>query len=146
VETFAFERGLTDMERRIHIAVADDNPLDVLWLKTVLDELALEYTLTIAVDGEEARDFILKHGRYRHVPPADLIFLDMNLPKLTGLEVLREVPDSAELPVCILTSSQRERPLINQHFFPKKVSYLTKPIDRGQLMECFRGHGLDEHS
>ena len=125
---------------RIHIAVAEDNPADVSWLKTVLDELALDYRLTVAVDGEEARDFILKDGKYRNFPPAQVIFLDMNMPKLTGLEVLRQIPDSAELPVCVLTSSQRERELIEQHFAPKKVSYLTKPINEKQLLQCFRSH------
>src|ERR1700676_120232 len=80
--------GLMDVER-IHIAVAEDNPADVSWLKTVLDELALDYRLTVAVDGEEARDFILKNGTYRNFPPAQVIFLDMNMPKLTGLEVLQ---------------------------------------------------------
>jgi CheY-like chemotaxis protein len=124
----------------IHVAVAEDNPTDLMWLQEVLNDLALEYRLTVATDGEEARDFILKHGKYRNVPPADVIFLDMSLPKFTGLEVLRQIPDSAELPVCILTTSQRERQSIEQHFFPKKVSYLSKPIDRDQLLQCFRSH------
>ena len=79
----------------IHITVAEDNPSDVATLREVLDQVGLDYTLTVAMDGEEARDFILKSGRYRDFPPADLIFLDMNMPKLKGLEVLREVPDSA---------------------------------------------------
>jgi CheY-like chemotaxis protein len=126
--------------QRIHIAIAEDDPADLMWLKMILDKLGLNYRLTIAVDGEQARDFILKHGQYSSFPPAHLIFLDMNMPKLTGLEVLREIPDSAELPVCVLTSSQRERNLIEQHFAPKKVSYLTKPVDAEQLLDCFRCH------
>ena len=131
--------GLMDVAR-IHIAVAEDNPADVSWLKTILDELDLDYRLTVAVDGEEARDFILKDGEFRNFPPAQVIFLDMNMPKLTGLEVLRQIPDSEELPICVLTSSQRERELIEQHFAPKKVSYLTKPVDGKQLLQCFRSH------
>jgi two-component system, chemotaxis family, response regulator Rcp1 len=125
---------------RIHIAIAEDNPLDLFWLRSVLDQLGLDYWLTVTVDGEEARDFILKHGRYRNYPPAHLIFLDMNMPKLTGLEVLRQIPESAELPVCILTSSPSERQLIEQHFAPRRVSYLSKPVDKNQLLECFRSH------
>jgi len=128
-----------DVEQ-IHIAVAEDNPADVSWLRTVLDELALDYLLTVAADGEEARDFIMKLGRYRDFPPADVIFLDMEMPKLTGLEVLRQIPNSEDLPVCVLTSSQRERESIEQHFAPKKVSYLTKPVDGKQVLQCFRSH------
>jgi CheY-like chemotaxis protein len=125
---------------RLHIAIAEDNPLDLSVLKDVLDQFSTDYRLTVAVDGEQARDFILKLGDYRNFPPADVIFLDMNMPKLTGLEVLRLIPDSAELPVCMLTSSEHERRLIEQHFAPKKICYLTKPIDREHLLECFRSH------
>jgi len=124
----------------IQIAVAEDNPLDVAALREVLDQVGLEYTLTVAIDGEEARDFILKKGRYRGYPPAEVIFLDMNMPKLTGMEVLRQIPNSAELPVCVLTSSERERRLIEQHFAPRKICYLTKPLDGEHLLECFRSH------
>ena len=128
-----------DVER-VHIAVAEDNPSDVAMLRVVLDELGLDYELTVAVDGEEARDFILKRGRYRTFPPADVIFLDMNMPKLTGLEVLHEVPDSAELPVCVLTSSERERQLIDQHFAPRKICYMSKPVDKKHLLACLLSH------
>jgi CheY-like chemotaxis protein len=127
---------------RIHIAVAEDDPLDLMWLTTVLDQLGLNYELTVALDGEEARDFILKDGKYRNFPPAHVIFLDMNMPKLTGLEVLRQIPDSAELPVCVLTSSDSERQSIEQHFAPKKVSYLSKPVDEEQLLQCLRSHEI----
>ena len=124
----------------IHIAVAEDNPSDVEALRNMLDKVGLDYSLNVAVDGAEARDFILKRGRYRDCPPAQVIFLDMNMPKLTGLEVLRQIPNSAELPVCVLTSSERERQEIEKHFTPKKVSYLTKPVDQKQLLKCFQSH------
>ena len=124
----------------IRITVAEDNPSDVATLREVLDQLGLDYSLTVVVDGEEARDFILRSGRYHDFLPADLIFLDMNMPKLNGLDVLREVPDSAELPLCVLTSSERERQSIEQHFGRKKVSYLTKPVTPEQLLQCLRSY------
>ena len=105
-----------------------------------MDEAGIDYVLTVAVDGEEARDFILKQGRYRNFAPADVIFLDMNMPKFTGLEVLRQIPDSAELPVCVLTSSQCERNAIDQHFAPKKICYLAKPVDEKHLLACLLSH------
>ena len=125
---------------RLHVAVAEDNPMDLLQVKTALDELGLDYNLTVATDGEQARDFIMKKGRYSGFPPAHLIFLDMNMPKLSGLEVLQTVPDSASLPICLLTSSEGERKLIEEHFAPKKVSYLLKPVTGKQLLSCMRGH------
>ena len=124
----------------IQIAVAEDNPLDVVALREVLDQVGLDYALTVAMDGDEACDFILKRGRYQGCPPAEVIFLGMNMPKLTGLEVLRQIPNSSELPVCVLTSSERERPSIEKHFGSKKVSYLTKPVDPRKLLQCFRSH------
>lgn len=138
-ETVQDSAALTDVAG-IHIAVAEDDPSDLMQLEMVLDQIGLAYTLTVALDGEEARDFILKRGRYRGFPPAQLILMDMHMPKLTGLEVLRSIPDSAELPVCILTNSQRERELVERHFAPKKVCYMTKPIDSARLLECFRFH------
>jgi two-component system response regulator len=137
--TFPPWPDLIDVER-IHIAIAEDDPGDRMWLKMILDKLGINYRLTIAEDGEHARDFILKNGQYATFPPAHLIFLDMNMPKMSGLEVLRTIPDSAELPVCIVTSSQRERQSIEQHFAPRKVSYLTKPVDPEQLLGCLRRH------
>lgn len=129
----------------LHIAIAEDDPLDLLELKEVLDRFGTDYRLTVAVDGEQARDFILKHGQYCNFPPADLIFLDMNMPKLTGLEVLRIVPGSADLPVCVLTSSQRERQAVEEHFAPKKICYLEKPVDRESLLECFQSQDQLRH-
>jgi YesN/AraC family two-component response regulator len=82
----------------------------------------------------------LKDGRYRDFPAAHLILLDMNMPKLTGLEVLQVVPDLENLPVCIVTSSEQEKEFVEKHFAPKKVSYLIKPIDGEKLIECFRCH------
>jgi hypothetical protein len=49
----------------IHIAVAEDDPSDLMQLEMILEQIGLDYTLTVALDGEEARDFILKRGRYR---------------------------------------------------------------------------------
>ncbi|MEO8050074.1 MAG: response regulator [Acidobacteriota bacterium] len=125
---------------RLHIAIAEDNPSDLAQLESVLKELGLDYWLTTVADGEQARDFILKRGRYSNYPPADLIFLDMNMPKLTGLEVLRAVPDSADLPVCVLTGSEKERRLVEQHFAPKKASYLSKPVNADQILSCLDCH------
>ncbi len=125
---------------RIHIVVAEDNPADLAALKEVLDQVGVRYTLAAATDGEGARDLILRQGPYRNSPPPDVIFLDMHMPKLSGLEVLHQIPNSARLQVCVLTSSERERRLIEEHFAPKKISYLIKPVDKEQLLRCLGSH------
>ena len=102
--------------RPVEISVIEDSPADVRWLKMILSEVGLKHRLTVAEDGEQAVECLLREGRYAGNPSADLIFLDMHLPMFDGLEVLRKVPGSALLPVCMLTSSERERGLMAAHF------------------------------
>ena len=119
---------------KLHILLAEDNPSDVTWLKLTLDEMGLDYRLTLAQDGEQARDYLLSE-----IKP-DLIMLDINLPKLTGIEVLQSVPAAAKLPVCFVTGSQIERRFVLNHFAPAVVSYLTKPVDRDKMLNCLRAY------
>jgi len=126
--------------RPIEISVIEDSPADLQWLKTILSEVGLKHRLTVAQDGEEAVECLLRQGHYAGNPFADLIFLDMHLPKLDGLEVLRKVPDSALLPVCVLTSSDQERQLTTNHF-GRQITYLIKPLSAEKLICCLRSQG-----
>jgi CheY-like chemotaxis protein len=106
--------------------IADDNDADVHWLKMVLDEAGICCTLSVVSDGEQARDFLLRHGGYASSAGLDLIFLDLNLPKLSGIEVLRQVPGSNTMPFCI-ASLRSDESLI-----------WVKPVDRMKILNCFR--------
>jgi len=125
--------------RTVEISVIEDSATDLQWLRVILSDVGLKHRLTVAADGEQGVDCLLRRGRYIGNPSADLIFLDMHLPKFDGLEVLRKVPDSAQLPICLLTSSERERTLIGEHF-GKPIGYLIKPLSAEKLIYYLRSH------
>jgi CheY-like chemotaxis protein len=130
--------------RPVEISVVEDNPPDVAWLKMMLNEAGLCHHITVAEDGEQAVDCLLRRGRYAQCPAPDLIFLDMNLPKFGGLEILHRVPGSERLPVCILSSSKAEERLVRAHF-GRPVAYLTKPVSAEALLECLQSYKLPDH-
>jgi CheY-like chemotaxis protein len=78
--------------------------------------LKLTCSLSAVSDGEHAVDFLLKRGQYSSAPTPDLIFLDVNLPKLSGIDVLRQVPNAHKLPICVVTSSESERQIFRREF------------------------------
>ena len=89
--------------RAIEIAVIEDNPADVEWLETVLNEVGLEHHFTLAGDGAQAVECLRREGSYASAPVPDLVLLDMHLPKFGGVEILKRVPDASHLPICVLT-------------------------------------------
>jgi CheY-like chemotaxis protein len=113
-----------------HILVIEDNPADVFFLQTALDEAGIAYTLTTLSDGAEALGYLQRAESATHVVPPSLIVLDLNLPKVAGitlLEVLRTTPPFRTVPVVVLTSS--ESPRDQAALVPYKVTYLHKPPD-----------------
>jgi len=124
--------------RRIQILAVEDNYADVHWLKMLLDRMGLVYSLSVVTDGEKAVDFLLKRKEYEKAPEPDLILLDLNLPKLGGIDVLRAVPNFDQMPFCVVTGSERERDYLKTHFGIRRLAYLVKPLDRDRLLNCFR--------
>lgn len=137
------ERGMRSARKgraatRLRMLVADDNEADIHWLKMVLNQTGIQCDLSIVYDGEQAKEFLLGRGKFAGVPPQDLIFLDLNLPKLTGIEVLRQVPGSERMPFCIVTGSEAEREVLSREFGIRRIAYLVKPVDRMKILNCFR--------
>ncbi|MGH9558101.1 MAG: response regulator [Bryobacteraceae bacterium] len=126
--------------RRIKLLAVEDNYADIHWLKRVFDKMGLVYSLSVVTDGEKAVDFLLKRGEFSEAPDPDLILLDLNLPKLTGVDVLRAVPHSDQMPVCIVTGSPLEREQLKEQFGIRRIAYLVKPVDRDRLLNCFRAY------
>ena len=86
----------------------------------------------VVTDGVEALRFLRKDGEYCNKPRPDLVFLDLNLPRKHGREVLREMkadPDLCRIPVIVMTSSEAEEDIAD--VYQNSAScYITKPVDR----------------
>jgi DNA-binding response OmpR family regulator len=95
------------MDRRVLLYVEDEDAA-VFLLETALKEAEIDVALYRVADGEEAIAFLRRSGEYREMPRPDLVLLDLNLPRKTGLEVLCEMQDSEDLrtvSVVVFTSS-----------------------------------------
>lgn len=129
------------------ILLVEDNPNDAELTIHALRKHHLTDRIRLLCDGEEALDFIFGRGAYegREVGVATrLILLDIKLPKIDGLEVLRQVksdPRTRQIPVVMLTSSQERRD-IGEGYSQGANSYIVKPVDFGQLSEAIRTLGL----
>ena len=98
--------------RPIEILMVEDNPGDVRLTNEALRSGHLLHNLNIARDGVEAIEFLNRRGEFRNAPIPDLILLDLNLPRLSGREVLSTVkndPELRQIPVIVLTTSRYEQ-------------------------------------
>src|SRR5712691_3018716 len=116
--------------RPIEILLVEDNPGDVRLTVEALCDAKVSNRLTVARDGVEAIEMLRRDGRHRHVARPDLIFLDLNLPRKSGREVLREIKtddDLATIPVVILTTSQAEEDVLRSYRLHANC-YVPKPV------------------
>lgn len=129
------------------ILLVEDDPNDLKLALHALRAEKLANSIEVARDGEEALDFLFCRGAYAHRSFDDaprLVLLDLKLPKLDGLEVLREIkahPATRHIPVVILTSSREERDLVESYQLGAN-SYIQKPVDFDQFRQVVRETGL----
>ena len=115
----------------IKVLVVEDNPNDVAIIKRAMRKSDVKCELYFARDGAEALDFLYQQGDFEDAPRPDLILLDLNLPKIKGLEVLEKVKADEHLrrlPVIVLTISEREEDMVKA-YDSGAASYMTKPVD-----------------
>ena len=115
----------------IKVLVVEDNPNDVAIIKRAMRKSDVKCELYFARDGAEALDFLYQQGDFEDAPRPDLILLDLNLPKIKGLEVLAKVKADEHLrrlPVIVLTISEREEDMVKA-YDSGAASYMTKPVD-----------------
>jgi chemotaxis family two-component system response regulator Rcp1 len=121
----------------IEILLVEDNPGDVRLTREALREAKVRNNVHVAADGVEAMAFLRKEGSHAQAPRPDLIFLDLNLPKKGGREVLEEVKREkalSHIPVVILTTSQAERDIMESYRLQANA-YVTKPVDLEQFLK-----------
>jgi len=116
---------------KIKVLVVEDNPDDITIIKRAMRKSEVKCELSFAYDGEEALNFLHREGEYEDAPKPDLILLDLNLPKIGGLEILDKIKQDEKLrriPVIVLTISEREEDMIRA-YDSGAASFMTKPVD-----------------
>jgi two-component system response regulator len=131
----------------IEILLVEDNPKDLELTLHALRKENLSNSIQVARDGEEALEFLFCRGAYSQRSfdrPPRLIVLDLKLPKIDGLEVLRQIKNDSRtraIPVAILTSSKEERDLVEGYNIGAN-SYIQKPVDFNQFRDTVKQLGL----
>jgi len=129
------------------ILLVEDNADDEALTMRALKKNNIGNTVVVVRDGAEALDFLFCSGAYADRDPHDkpqVILLDLKLPKVDGMEVLRRIradPSTRTLPVVILTSSKEEQDVVNSYLIGVN-SYIRKPVDFVQFVEAIRQLGL----
>lgn len=138
---------MTDLIREAEILLVDDNPDDVELTQHALRAGKLCNGIHVARDGEEALDFLFcrePHTGRSFDRPVQLVLLDLKLPKVDGMEVLRALksdPRTRRIPVIILTSSREEKDLITSYDLGAN-GYVQKPVDFDEFRDAVRQLGL----
>ena len=134
-------------QNEIEILLVEDNEADEELAIHALRTNHLANRIHIAHDGEEALDFLFCRGGHNNRgfdKPPRLVLLDLKLPKIDGLEVLRQLKADARtkaIPIVILTSSREERDMVNGYQLGVN-SYIQKPVDFVQFREIIKQLGL----
>lgn len=135
------------MHKNHTILLVEDNPNDEELTRLAFKECKFANELVVARDGQDALDYLFATGKYSDRDFCDqpqMILLDLKLPKVDGLEVLRRIRADERtklLPVVILTSSKQEQDLVAGYSFGAN-SYIQKPVDFNQFTEAVRQLGL----
>jgi CheY-like chemotaxis protein len=128
------------MVKPIEILLVEDSPSDADLAVETLGESKVLNNLHVVEDGVEALTFLRREGAHANAPRPDVILLDLNLPKKSGLEVLTEIktdPQLMRIPVVILTTSAAEEDILRSYSLHANC-YITKPVDFEQFTKVVR--------
>jgi two-component system, response regulator len=131
----------------VEILLVEDNPRDAELTMRALRKSNLANNVLIAQDGAEALDFFFCRGKFEKrsfITPPKVVLLDLKLPKVSGLEVLRIVKEderTSHIPIVIVTSS-REEPDMKEAYSLGVNSYVVKPVEFDQFLSAVNSLGL----
>ena len=123
--------------RPVEILLVEDNEGDVFLTKKAFSHAKITNNIHVALDGEIALEMLKKQGKFKDTPCPDIIFLDINLPKKDGKQVLVEIKEDKNLrriPVVVLTSSMAEQDVLKTYDLHAS-SYIVKPINLEKFYE-----------
>jgi CheY-like chemotaxis protein len=128
------------------ILLAEDNAQDVELALAALNEHHLANEVVVVRDGEQALDYLYRQGKFEGRPEGHpcVLLLDLKMPKVDGLEVLRKIKSDANLktvPTVMLTSSREESDLVQSYQLGANA-YIVKPVDFGEFVTAVKGLGV----
>jgi CheY-like chemotaxis protein len=128
------------------ILLAEDNPNDIELTLSALQECRLANEVEVVQDGAEALDYIYRREKYskRSSAHPGVILLDLKMPRIDGLEVLRQIksdPNLRRIPIVMLTSSREEQDLVRSYDLGVNA-FVVKPVDFTQFVEAIRNLGV----
>ena len=119
------------LTRPLSVLLVEDDPGDVLIAREAMAAGQLSTTLDVVTDGVEAIKYLRRQNGFAEAPRPDLILLDLNLPRMSGHEVLAEVksdPELRRIPVVVLTTSQAQEDIAKSYDLHASV-HVSKPVD-----------------
>lgn len=133
---------MDDRERLepVDILLIEDNPGDVRLTEVAFNEARIANDFHAVTNGAEALDFVNQRGRYESAPQPDLVLLDLRLPDMDGIDVLKEIktdPELKTIPVIVLSGSDAQETVV-ESYQTYANAYLPKPIDDDDFIETVR--------
>lgn len=131
----------------VEILLVEDNPADAELTLRALRKNHLANNIVVVQDGEQALDFVFARGSYTSRQISDIprvILLDLKLPKVNGLDVLRQIKADARtkvIPVVVLTSSSEEKDIVESYQLGVN-SYIVKPVDFEKFISAVKELGM----
>jgi chemotaxis family two-component system response regulator Rcp1 len=122
---------MVDPARPLSVLLVEDDPGDVLIAREAMAAGQLSTTLEVVTDGREAMAYLRRENGFADATRPDLILLDLNLPRMSGHEVLAEVksdPELRRIPVVVLTTSQTHEDIVKSYDLHASV-HVSKPVD-----------------
>ncbi|MBS4096935.1 MAG: response regulator [Sulfuricella sp.] len=124
----------------VDVLLVEDNPGDVRLTREALKEGKIAINLRVANDGLEAMKMLRQEGEYASLTLPDIVLLDLNMPKMDGREVLRQIKTDdnlKRLPVVVLTTSAAEKDILQAYGLHANC-YITKPVELEEFMEIVK--------